>query len=373
MAAGDYLSLIHRLPSLGFEAPLTEEEKTFTETVRIRAWGLTVCGCAHAAFYCRLLTATRCKILDKAFFCHSWLAKYEILKSIGGSLKIGVLGCGHFGKQLVLSLLQLTDLNAACITVSTRRPEKLNDLTDLGIKCIYDNKRLATSVDVMFLCCLPSHLPAVSSQIRGCISKSCIVYSFVTAVPVARLKNLLAHSTIVRPHYFIHRSGTWSKLWGTGKSPVEALQTQEVIEVTSPFKEDSSEFTPDPHSLSCVDLKWFEEVLYSVLNFCYLLKVPHNFSLDMLNDLLFSPSHGVEALDSPTLFVCESFVNASCVQSLTHSSPFPWFDLSSVSMRDTPLTRFFVLHPRLKHHLSFTYRMSMLKKSPSDLDDCCRH
>ncbi|XP_072350465.1 NADP-dependent oxidoreductase domain-containing protein 1 [Scyliorhinus torazame] len=365
MAEEDFLSLTYRLPSLSFEAPLSGEERTFTQNIRMRAWALTVCGCAHAAFYCRLLTAFRCRLLDEAHFPNSWLAKYKILKSNRGALKIGVLGCGNFGKQLVFSLLQLTDLTAACISVSTRRPETLSDLTDLGIQCFYDNRRLAASVDVMFLCCLPSQLFAVSSQIRGSIPKACVVYSLVTAVPAARLKNFLAHGSIVRPHYSFYEQNPWSKLWETGKSPLKALEVQEVIEVTSPFKE---------AGLSCVGLKWFEEVMYSVLNFSYLLKVPHGLSVGRLNDLLFGPSDGVEAIDSPVLFSSESFVNASCIQSLSLSSPFPWFDLSSVSLRNTPLTKFFSLHPRLQCHLSFVYRMSMLKKKVlHDTDGCCGH
>ncbi|XP_072424088.1 NADP-dependent oxidoreductase domain-containing protein 1 [Chiloscyllium punctatum] len=365
MASGQEPKLTQGLRTLVFEVPLTEEEREFSEYLRIRRWALTVCACAHAVFYCRLLTAVRCKIIDGVHFPNSWMAKYQILKFNRGCLRIGVLGCGHFGKQLVLSLLQLTDLTATCITVSTRRPEKLSDLSDLGIKCFYDNKRLAASVDVMFLCCLPSHLSAVSSQIHGCIAESCIVYSLVTAVPAARLKNLLAHSSIVRPHYFFHTKSAWPKLWRSGRTPVEALKVQEIIEVTSPFKK---------AFISCLDLKWFEEVMYSVLNVFHLLKVPYHLTLDILNELLFSPSEGVEAIDNPTLFSQESFVNASCIQSLSYSSPFPWFNLASVSMRDTPLTKFFLLHPRMQQNLSFIYRMSLLRrKQLLEFSDCCGH
>ncbi|XP_059504886.1 NADP-dependent oxidoreductase domain-containing protein 1 isoform X1 [Stegostoma tigrinum] len=363
MARGQDLKLTQGLPSLAFEVPLTEEEIDLSEYLRIRTWSLTVCACAHAAFYCRLLTAVRCKILNGIHFTNSWMAKYQILQFNRGALRIGVLGCGRFGKQLVLSLLHLTDLTATCITVSTRRPEKLSDLSEMGIKCFYDNKRLAASVDVMFLCCLPSQLLAVSSQIHGCIAESCVVYSVVTAVPAARLKNLLAHSSIVRPHYFFHRKSSWPKLWQSGITPVEALKIQEVIEATSPFKK---------ASILCLDPKWIEVVMYSVLNALHLLKVPHHLSLDVLNDLMFNPSQDVEAIDNPTLLTRESFVNASCIQSLSFNSLFPWFDLASVSMRNTPLTKFFLTHPRLQVHLSFIYRMSLLrKKQLSEDSDCC--
>uniref|UniRef100_UPI00398F76B5 NADP-dependent oxidoreductase domain-containing protein 1 isoform X2 n=1 Tax=Pristiophorus japonicus TaxID=55135 RepID=UPI00398F76B5 len=236
MASVDYSGLTEHLPSLSFEAPLTEEEKVFSKKLRLRCWAQTLCGCAHAAFYCKLLTAIRCRVLDESCFHHSWMSKFLILRIDSGSLRIGVLGCGVLGKQLVLALLQLSDLTPANITVSTRRPENLSELTKLGVKCIYDNKRMAASVDVMFLCCLPSHLITVSSQIRGCMSESCIVYSFVTAVPVLRLKHLLAHSTIVRPQYS-HCGDPWVKLWESHKNALGALLDQEVIEVSSPFKE----------------------------------------------------------------------------------------------------------------------------------------
>uniref|UniRef100_UPI00398EA5B6 NADP-dependent oxidoreductase domain-containing protein 1 isoform X1 n=1 Tax=Pristiophorus japonicus TaxID=55135 RepID=UPI00398EA5B6 len=362
MASVDYSGLTEHLPSLSFEAPLTEEEKVFSKKLRLRCWAQTLCGCAHAAFYCKLLTAIRCRVLDESCFHHSWMSKFLILRIDSGSLRIGVLGCGVLGKQLVLALLQLSDLTPANITVSTRRPENLSELTKLGVKCIYDNKRMAASVDVMFLCCLPSHLITVSSQIRGCMSESCIVYSFVTAVPVLRLKHLLAHSTIVRPQYS-HCGDPWVKLWESHKNALGALLDQEVIEVSSPFKESGN---------VCVNHKWFEEVIYSILNVCYFLKVPHKSTVNLLNEVLFSPTEGVEALGEPTLFACESFVNATCAQSLSYKSPFPWFDLSTVSQNDTPLTRFLWLHPRLQHHLSFIYRVSLLKKRDwFDTEDYC--
>ncbi|XP_067848223.1 NADP-dependent oxidoreductase domain-containing protein 1 [Heptranchias perlo] len=363
MATHDASNLTARLKSFAFEAPLNEEEKAFAKTVRVRTWALTVCGCVHAAFYCRLLTAIRCKVLNEACFTHSWIAKFQVFKSKGGALSVGVLGCGHLGKQLVVSLLEVAELSPVNITVSTRSPEKLSNLKYLGVQCFYDNQRLAASVDVMFLCCLPSHLITVSSQIRGYISETCIVYSLVTAVPVPRLKQLLAHNTIVRPQYSF-AGGSWAKLWNIHRNATGVLLNQEIIEVTSPFK--------DAYS-SCVSRKWFEEVMYSALNVCYLLKVPHRGSLNILNDLLLGSSHGMEAMGKPSFFVCESFVNTSCADSLSDNSPFPWFDLSAVSLKDTPLTKFLSLHSRLQYHLSFIYRASMLKKTKvtAVADDSC--
>lgn len=46
------------LNSLGFECGLSENEKEFI-FLRARANGLTVCGCVHAAFLCKLAYSLR--------------------------------------------------------------------------------------------------------------------------------------------------------------------------------------------------------------------------------------------------------------------------------------------------------------------------
>ncbi|XP_069771913.1 NADP-dependent oxidoreductase domain-containing protein 1 [Narcine bancroftii] len=354
--------LLCGLPSLRFEAPLDEDGKRSAEDIRVRAWARSVCSCSHAAFVCRLLAALRCKVLENSHFPHSWMAKFQILKSNSGCLSIGVLGDDDLGKQLVLVLIHHAYIAPKHITISSSWPEALDELMDLGVHCICDNQRLATSVDVLFLCCQPFQLKLVASKMRGHISKTCIVYSLVTAVPARRLQHLLGHCNIVRPQY-IFQGDLWARLWEKNKNIAESLLDQEVVEETSPFKEPYLKFMKPT---------WFEEVLYSALNTCYLLKVPHMVSVTILNDLLFSATHGLEAFSDPDLFVCESFIDESFAQSLSQNSPFPWFDLSSMSQQDTPLTRFFSMHPRLQLHLSFVYHMTMLKSQGTFNEECCR-
>lgn len=362
MAGSKYLDLMRGLPSLDFEASLSQEEKTFCKRARVRAWARIICGCAHAAFFCRLLTAVRCKVLGNSCFHHSWLAKFNILRSNSGCLRIGVLGSGHMGKQLVQVLMQHAQVAPKDITISSRRQDTYDELMYLGLQYTDDNQKLAASVDVLFLCCPPFQLTLISSQIRGHLAKTCVVYSLVTAVPSRRLQNLLGHSNILKPHYNVPGI-TWTKLWERSKNIVDGLLPQDVIEHSCPFKQ--------PY-LVCVNPKWFEEVLYSVLNQCHFLQVPHLSSVEIINYLLFGATHGMEAFDYPEMFVCESFVNESCADSLSRESSFPWFELSTVSMQDTPLTKFFKMHPRLRQHLSFVYRMTMLRtQNPPDDRECC--
>lgn len=63
-----------------------------------------------------------------------------------------------------------------------------------GVECFFDNRRLAAWADILFLCCLPSHIPEVCADLHSRLSKCCLVYSFTSAVPVTR--SYLTHSTM---------------------------------------------------------------------------------------------------------------------------------------------------------------------------------
>lgn len=68
------------------------------------------------------------------------------------------------------------------------------EFTRTGVECFFDNRRLAAWADILFLCCLPSHLPKVCADLHSHLSKCCLVYSFTSAVPVTRYHR--AHSTL---------------------------------------------------------------------------------------------------------------------------------------------------------------------------------
>lgn len=76
--------------------------------------------------------------------------------------------------------------HAGSVGSEPRSPLAAADLQEQGLACLYDNAQLAAWADVLFLCCLPSHLAAVCSTVRIAIRKPCVVYSLVTAVPLPR-------------------------------------------------------------------------------------------------------------------------------------------------------------------------------------------
>ncbi|XP_051868761.1 NADP-dependent oxidoreductase domain-containing protein 1 [Pristis pectinata] len=106
----------------------------------------------------------------------------------------------------------------------------------LGVHCTYDNQQLAASVDVFFLCCQLFQLMWFPPRSGAHISKTCIVYSLVTAVPARRLQHLLGHSQYSEATVYLPRRSVALSV-GKNKNIVEGLLVQEVVEETSPFKD----------------------------------------------------------------------------------------------------------------------------------------
>ncbi|CAL8272622.1 unnamed protein product [Merluccius merluccius] len=161
------------LDTLSFESGLGGDLRD-VQFLRARANGLTICGCAHAAFLCKLSQSLRENVKRPAS---------EEEEGDRNALRVGILGMGRIGKQLLTSLLETVGIQPAQINISTRRPESSAECRQRGVQCYLDNGRLAAWADVLFLCCLPSQLAAVSADLRAHLPKQCLVYSFVTAVP----------------------------------------------------------------------------------------------------------------------------------------------------------------------------------------------
>uniref|UniRef100_A0A8D2LMW9 NADP-dependent oxidoreductase domain-containing protein 1 n=1 Tax=Varanus komodoensis TaxID=61221 RepID=A0A8D2LMW9_VARKO len=188
--------------------------------LRCRAKGLAVTACAHALFFCKVLQN------DNSFFVSLFRQEEE-------QLKIGIIGGGHIGKQLARVLLQLSDIPGKNIQISTRQPETLLEFQMLGIDCYYNNRQLVGWADVVFLCCLPSHLLHICSEVQDALRNCSIIYSLLTAIPLPRLKQLLSCNFILRPQYKFMESGSFS-IWEANRTVVEALKDPDVIQATCP-------------------------------------------------------------------------------------------------------------------------------------------
>ncbi|XP_041122715.1 NADP-dependent oxidoreductase domain-containing protein 1 [Polyodon spathula] len=331
------------LDSFSFESGLSESETAFLY-LKARYNALMLCACAHAAFFVKLNHAVRLRVLKGLGSLRSKVSCLH-LSADGGILKVGVLGGGRIGKQLTKVLLQFTNLHPGNLKVSSRRPETLDDLKILGVECFYDNRHLAAWADVLFLCCLPSHLSRVCAEIQPELSQSCIVYSFVSAVPVPRLKQLLGHSSILRPEYTIIEGGS-GNVWEQVSDVIASLKDPLVVEATCPLRQTGG---------ISVDRKWFAAVLYSVLNVCSHMNVDSQQSLNIINELLIKQSPAQNKSEGTFLFTTQNFVNATFASTLSEDDPFPWISLTDVLLKDTPLSKILSEDHSFREHLAATY------------------
>ncbi|KAI4879789.1 hypothetical protein NFI96_027195 [Prochilodus magdalenae] len=320
------MDLTADLSSLGFEAALSEQEADL-KFLRSRSAGLTLSGCGHAAFLCRAATALREKV------------KHLTNKSSLSDLHLGIVGGGRIGKQLAKVLLSMTAFRPSNISVSTRRPETLKEFSKSGVECYFDNHRLATWADILFLCVLPSHLPRVCSELHSQLPAYCLVYSFTTAVPLRRLAQLLGHSFIIRPHYDFTACDS-AQIWLRHNQTVTALRDEEVLTASCPLSMSGG--------LS-LDQSWVSAVLYSLLNMCTAEQLGFSQTLQLLNELF------LNNLSTGTL-TCKSFVNSSCASVLANSEePFPWINLIDAQTRKTPLSSCLVGSKVLQDCISAMY------------------
>ncbi|MCI4382663.1 hypothetical protein PGIGA_G00017560 [Pangasianodon gigas] len=297
------------LKSLQFENGLSEEEKECA-FLRSRSSALAVCGCAHAGFLCRLVALARDKL------------NHLTNKSDLQPVKVGIIGGGHMGKQLALLLLAIPGFKPSNINMSTKRPDTLSDFSDRGVKCYFDNRRLATWADVIFLCVLPSHLRHVCDELHSQLPARCLVYSFTSAVQVHRLELLLGHTFILRPQYGFMTCDS-GHLWLRYNQVAAALKDKEVLSASCPLSVTGG--------LS-LDQRWVSAVLYTLLNMCTAEGLRADQTVQLLNELF--------QTTSPTVtLTCQSFVNSSWASKLNNSEePFPWINLVDVQTKQSPLT-----------------------------------
>ncbi|KAG9268583.1 NADP-dependent oxidoreductase domain-containing protein 1 [Astyanax mexicanus] len=319
------MDLTVSLVSLGFEAGLGGSERGLVG-LRGRWAGLTVCGCGHAAFLCRLAALLREKL------------KHSSNKSHHPALKIGILGGGNIGKQLTKVLLTVPGLKPSNISISTKRPETLKEFSNRGVECYFDNCRLALWSDVLFLCVLPSHLPRVCAELHTHLPAHCLVYSFTTAVPLPRLAQLLGHSFVIRPQYIFDACDS-AQLWLCHNQVTTALQDKEVLTASCPLS-------------MCGGLSlnqmWVSAVLYSLLNMCTANGLGSIQTIQLLNELF-------QSNPSSETFSSLSFVNSSCASKLSTSEPFPWIILTDTQTKQTPLSSFLFGSKALQDCISAMY------------------
>ncbi|XP_038401341.1 NADP-dependent oxidoreductase domain-containing protein 1 isoform X1 [Canis lupus familiaris] len=336
------MNMLEDLESLQFEYGIQEEDHSWLY-LQGRFRGLMIKACAHATFFCKLLCNLRESLHEKQT---SRCVLTGLLAAIpNDELKVGIIGGGNLGKQLARVLLQLVPIPAENLRISTRRPEVLDEFQKLGIQCFYHNPYLVDWANVLFLCCLPSQLPNICLEIQTHLEKGCIVYSFVAAVPIARLKLLLNHTNILRPQYQCVEN---VNIWGAGKDITAALQDPVILQATCPYSAAGG---------IILNIKWLEGVFHAALNICTAKDMPHLQVLQLLNELFLSVHFEDCEKDEASCpkFQLQDFVDQVYTKNLPQRRPFPWFDLTAVQLKETSFTQHFSTSTAFRDHLTYLY------------------
>ncbi|XP_049755695.1 NADP-dependent oxidoreductase domain-containing protein 1 [Elephas maximus indicus] len=348
------MDMLEDLETLQSEYALPEEERTWL-FLKGRSRGLMVEACAHATFFCKLYRILRQSLHENQTSGHVSTGSPIACEE----LNVGIIGGGHLGKQLARVLLQLVPIPTESLRISTRRPEVLDELQKLGIQCFYQNSYLVNWANVVFLCCLPSQLPNICLEIQSSLEKTCIVYSFVAAIPVPRLKLLLNHTNILRPQY--QCAGKFVNIWGANKEITAALRDPVILRATCPYS---------PAGGITLNIKWLEGVFYAALNICTAKEMSHPRVLQLLSEQFLSAHSGDCGKDSASCpkFQLTDFVSKTYAKNLPLRRPFPWFDLAAVQLKETPfslrLSKSTALQDHLTHFYCHLFGISLFKDQP---------
>ncbi|EDL02931.1 NADP-dependent oxidoreductase domain-containing protein 1 [Mus musculus] len=339
------MEMLEDLESLRFEFGIPEEERYWLY-LQGRYRGLMIKGCAHAAFFCKMFSTLSNLLQNLPRTIHPRTVSFDNAATEDELLTVGIIGCGHLGKQLTNVLLKTVPIPAENLQISTRRPESLGELRKLGVRCVYDNAAVASWAKVLFLCCLPAQLPNICLEIQSKLNKHCTVYSFVSAIPLPRLKSLLNHTNILRPQYQFAED--YDNIWGENEEVPIALQDTTIIRGTCPY-----------NNLGGVilNVKWIEGLCYALINACTSRSVFHSQVLKLLNKLLL-PMHLESCTTDPEScpqFNLTDFMSKSYVKNLYQKRPFPWFDLTTVQLKETPFSQHISATPSLQDHISLLY------------------
>ncbi|KAG8448992.1 hypothetical protein GDO86_015887 [Hymenochirus boettgeri] len=329
------MDLTAGLSSLQFDIGVGSKHQSLITLVE-KSFLLLLNSCANCIFFCRLLFSVRQKEGETT----NRLPAHRIHLALCESLHVGIIGGGNLGKQLAHCLIDHTELKTQDIRVSTRRPDTLRELQELGVHCTFDNAGLATWAHILILCCLPSQLPNICQQVRKHLKKTSIVYSLVSGVPLPRLKQMLTHSNIVKPDYK-WKAGEGEWVSSKKISIAAALKDVTFIESTIPGNTLNGGIEMASNFLVTS--------MYAAINLCSSQGLSHKQSVAVLNFIIQQNSHSIH-------LSTKSFVSQEFISSLSEESPFPWFDLCAVQMKETPFSEYLKMSSWLQKRFEELYR-----------------
>ena len=106
-------------------------------------------------------------------------------------IMVGVVGGGCVGRAVLQELLRSGRIEPQDIMVSTRQPDRLQDISSRGVFVGFNNAKIAQLCDVVFLCCPMSAAPTVAGEMSPKLSGSTLIVSVMSGSTLPKLKQLM--------------------------------------------------------------------------------------------------------------------------------------------------------------------------------------
>lgn len=96
--------------------------------------------------------------------------------------KIAIIGGGNLGQAIAKGIVNSNIVPASNLTVTRRRINLIQNLKDLGINTIADNKTAAKNADIIFLGVKPYQIQQIIGEISPVVKESTMIISLATGV-----------------------------------------------------------------------------------------------------------------------------------------------------------------------------------------------
>ena len=239
----------------------------------------------------RLLTILSESLLEESTFISRFhTTQFNSMLFLGDPAKIGIIGCGRLGRQLIKALKSYANVPNELIYVSTRRPESLSDFANAGVNVDFNNVWVTSQCDIVFLCCLPAVVNQVCAEIKNHLMKNKVLYSFVAGYSAKKLANILKFTNIIKPD-FIYNEYSSKLPWSVSTLPADCLGNKQLTEKLCPLSQISNTSTEEGEQVIVqppvlpvfMDVSWLMRVVFGCVNYATSQEVMSDVVVDIGN------------------------------------------------------------------------------------------
>lgn len=102
----------------------------------------------------------------------------------------------------------------------------------------------------MFLCVLPSQVPAIADEVKADIPQTLFLYSFASSISSRKLRQLFNTTNVIHPEYTWDQSND-SEDWDFSINVIAALENKDIVSTTCPLRRQKCKFLFNQYLLVC--------------------------------------------------------------------------------------------------------------------------